>query len=585
MTVIDQLVYTWSDIGLSGQTAGFRIRAASQGLSDDRNMRYRLLEAYLQYNLPPGVRASSIHAADAPISLALIHTSQERILVRKELLEADGAGRPGAYLTHLLAGLPAHFSARDAILLWHDDLWVTTKNPLGSHQLSLDPIPEQRLCSPRNTTWKISSFDTFRTSLRLALAHFLDSSSPPRLYLSGSSESIATLIWGITQSLPLALIRGVTFNTYEDDLSGSNETIVGLFSERFLPRGESAFDVDTATVSSLPEEDEVITHYSNFAADALYRRARDPRQSKDQLATFIERAEQQDIMNATALLQRYQEYQQEQRKLREQQRSRVSASAVQPPPSLAQSAFPASYLSEQATPQNPSELPGGLDRRDQSYNPPPRPVAFRLADAKTAVRATASQLLLEVGQTRSSPVLYRSILLSAVLNALLFVALIISLIALPVNANSARQNAFAQLTQTAPAILADPTSRPTIPPKPPEDDAVTFLPTLTNTPTAKANASFAFAVEVQNSGSNTWSPQQKYQLKCIPDPAPGKDQDCPGVKVLATVTVSVPSRQNYIFVFTTKSPGPAGKHTLKIQMFRDQTPFGLPHILSFIITS
>ncbi len=598
MARIDQLIYTWSEVGLSGRTAGFRIRAASQGLSDDRSPRYRSLERYLSYDLPPGVRAISIRAADAPICMALIDAEEERILVRREMLDVESVGRPGAYLTHLLAGLPEHFSARDAILLWHDDLWITAKNPLGPQQLLLDPIPEQRLFSRETPAWQIASMDNFRASLWLALAHFLRSSSLRQLALCGSSESIAALIWGVTQSLPLTLLTGMTFSTYTDGRDTGEETIAGFFSERFLPPGEGSFNVDTATALPRPKVEGMVEQYIKFAITELCRRMQVPQQRGDQLASFIEQADKQNVRDGATLLRLFQTYQREreqkrraaeQQRIREQERAKSETPSIQLIPMVEREVLldqAATVVPDRRQPAAlaPQNLPLQEARTSRSAPEPLQRFESIGTRAKNATGALISEFGQELGQIRSRRVLYRVVLLSLGLNVLLLGALVISLIARAPQPDSPGLIA-ATHTPSVPKTAPSVSVRRTVTPPPILTDDVTFA--SANSPSAAKNTAFTFSVQVKNTGSSTWNAQQHYQLKCIPYPAPGTtiDKDCPAEQTLALVTSSVAHGAVYMFVFQFQSPGPPGSHTIKVQMFKDQTPFPESDILSFRITS
>src|SRR5205814_9170392 len=55
----EQLWYTWSDVGLSTIHAGFRIRAASPGLSEIYSERVKSMDRHMRYVLPPGDRKST----------------------------------------------------------------------------------------------------------------------------------------------------------------------------------------------------------------------------------------------------------------------------------------------------------------------------------------------------------------------------------------------------------------------------------------------------------------------------------------------------------------------------------------------
>lgn len=591
MAAIEHLVYTWSDIGLSGQVAGFRIRAASRGLSDELSMRYKNLKGYLHYDLPEGVRARSLRASEAPVCLALINTGQERILVRRELLDADGMGRPGAYLTHLLAGLPANFSAREAILLWGDSLWVTSKNPLKPHQLLLEPVAEERLFTPRSVAWRLSSPENFAAALFLALAHFRRSSPPYRVYLSGHSTSIAELIWGITQSLPRACLQEMTFSTYEASPDVSDETIVGLFSEQYLPSGEGAFNVDEASKLPPPTSEKLVKLYSKFAARALYQRMQTSSRQNDPLAVLITQAEQENIRNIEGLLQLYQTYRKEQQDLQEQmereemlkkQRLQESQKAISVAQPVGQTPLPGYKVPAPVQPILPQQ-PQQPSSSAPYFSPPVEEADPVYEPGETAepplaggIRGVVAQFTHQLNSIRSLSLLHRGVQLSLFLNGFLLLALLFSLIALQVRPSGPNPpNSTPILQPTATKVASTP------------GNDVTFLSTLTNTPEAKAKESFSLAVEVHNSGSTTWTAQDKYQLECIPDPHPDQkvDQDCPKMKVMAPVGVDVPSQHNYLFAFTFSSPGPSGSHTLKVQMFQGNQPFGPTQILNFTIAS
>src|SRR5438874_3676514 len=97
---IEQLWYTWSDIGLDTITAGFRIRAASAGLANYKSERVKNLDRYLRYSLPQGANPAIIPLSVAPICLSFLTSGQERILVHKAYTGKDGVGRYGAFFVH-----------------------------------------------------------------------------------------------------------------------------------------------------------------------------------------------------------------------------------------------------------------------------------------------------------------------------------------------------------------------------------------------------------------------------------------------------------------------------------------------------
>src|SRR5581483_6272134 len=330
----------------------------------------------------------------------------------------------------------------------------------------------------------------------------------------------------------------------------------------------------------------------------LCRRVQVPSQREDQLASLIEQADKQNVRDVAALLQLFEVYQQEQeqkrlaaeqQKIREQERYKPVMPSIQPVPVVEreiQSDQPATarpYRQQPAAlaPQNSPQQ--DVRTRGFTSEPPqrPEPIGIRARDATGAL---VSQFQQELEQIRPRRVLYRVVLLSLCLNVLLLAGLFISLIARVPQPNSLGLVASTHTPSVSKHTPTVPT-RKTVTPTPILMDDVTF--SAISSPSAAKNAAFTFSVAVKNSGSSTWNVQQHYQLKCIPNPDPGTttDQDCPVEQQLALITSSVAPGSVYTFTFQFQSPGPVGSHTIKVQMFRDQTPFGGSELLSFKITS
>ncbi|MBX5456725.1 MAG: hypothetical protein IRZ31_07465 [Thermogemmatispora sp.] len=273
---IEQLWYTWSDRGLeSALAAGYRVRACSPGLSSEG--RLEQLRPYLRYQLPADTNLTSLKIEEAPRALALIQSGNERLLLHKVYVGRDGAGRPGNYFVHLLAGLEPTFSADRAICLWryHDDLlWQTSDDP--RHGITLPAIPRSELEQRLRARWRLAygpgvaprgpEFILLSESERSAALEFLpwlllaffdqqeryDSAQAqreaakaasqlrrggrealagegqteagiPPIYLIATPDQAAWLVWALMQLLPPALGRRLTFSTYEEssDLSDS----------------------------------------------------------------------------------------------------------------------------------------------------------------------------------------------------------------------------------------------------------------------------------------------------------------------------------------------------------------------------
>ena len=254
-SVLEQLWYTWSAIGLGPLSAGFRIRAASPGLSDVRSPDVQALDRYLRYVLPQGTDPFAITPNMAPICLSLIKTEHgEWILVNKTYTGRDGVGRPGAFFVHLLSNFPADFSAAQAISLWRSPFFRSTDIDQNSGvQLSGTELNTIRFNDLKQ--WIPSEIDIMHPKgidklwmhdcLPLVIQAYLmwrrrweqwkQHSTPgrqatlqseiPRLYLAAPSDMVAAFIQGIARCLPQQLLNDLTFSTYEYDVRSKDQVL------------------------------------------------------------------------------------------------------------------------------------------------------------------------------------------------------------------------------------------------------------------------------------------------------------------------------------------------------------------------
>jgi hypothetical protein len=381
-------------------------------------------------------------------------------------------------------------------------------------------------------------------AMQLALAYFLQPSSSKGLYLSGSSEAIATIIWGITQSLPRTLLRGITFSTYDHNPTASKVTVTGIFSEQYVPplfSGTAFINVDTTSEPLSMLVAAPVRRYIDFVVYVLGQRHLQALKD-DPLYRFIALAERQPIHNTTELFTLFQ------RTFHKQ-------------PSYP-SAVPVTYPSK--------EVPVSVRADDvheviEPLRPPRR---------QRSILAMASQFQSELEYVRGQRTIYYGVRLSLFLNVVLFLCLLAFLIFLPFNQNAVRQgvtnSVLAQLTQVARATRTS--QVPLI------GNSVNFLATSADVvPLASINQPFVLFVEVENTGLNTWVPSKGYQLDCVPDPAgQASDQDCPQARLMSKVTTSVSTGQHYIFAFLFRSPGPAAMHHIKVQLYQGAKPFTSP---------
>ncbi len=220
--MIEQLWYTWSPVGIDS-LRGFRIRATSKGLMDSNSERVRTLSRYLGYSLPPGTDSYTVDLNAAPVSLALINTSRERILVNKVYLKHNGAGGRNNFFAHLLAELPADFSAPDAIALWKSPFWVRSDTSLSQAQFALPLVTRHDLrTGPEFDFVEVKDALPFVIQAYLALL-----GTQKKLYIFAPADQVAALIAGLVSCLPKTWINNLTFSTYEADITRTSAQIVG----------------------------------------------------------------------------------------------------------------------------------------------------------------------------------------------------------------------------------------------------------------------------------------------------------------------------------------------------------------------
>lgn len=225
---LDQLWYTWSPNGLDAIAMDYRVRAASGELHNTQSLRYRTLDRFLRYNPPQNMNSNELDARTAPVSYAFLSNGSEHLLVRKVFKGRDLAGRNSVYFTHLIAGLPDEFTARDAIRLWNSRLWVESEDGKAANDTLLNPIPYQDLKRAADqASQPLLPFDSIRTKLEdLLLAILCQNGLTQEVYLVGHASLAAALIYGLTHCLPLSLLGNFTFSTYESTVNEIDATFL-----------------------------------------------------------------------------------------------------------------------------------------------------------------------------------------------------------------------------------------------------------------------------------------------------------------------------------------------------------------------
>ena len=160
-----------------------------------------------------------------------MNNGEERLLIRKVYIGQDAVGRNGNFFTHLIAGLPKEFTARDAIHLWYcPDLWVESEAGKASSDKSLEKIPYSTLRSYADHPQASFNVASVSEPLRNLLLLVLTSGLPEHIEIRGHSTLIATLIYGLTHALPMKFLPGLTFTTYESETRESETLIRGTIN-------------------------------------------------------------------------------------------------------------------------------------------------------------------------------------------------------------------------------------------------------------------------------------------------------------------------------------------------------------------
>jgi hypothetical protein len=473
---VEQLIYTWSAAGLNGQP-GYGVRAASPGLSDMYSERYQKLSPYLPYQLPPGVRTGQLTLSDAPVCLAFLKGDSRRILLHKQYTGTDALERRGIYVTHLLAGLPRDFSAREAILLWHahaSDLWITDRSVIKPQVLS--PLSLGRLRELQRQAWHRFSPVDAPAALRQVLALFLHDPPPGRVYLSGPSEAIALTIWCVTQCLPQRMLKSLTFTTYEDNVAYSREKIVGLApSQQVPPLPPGFFSVDLNAPSSPISIPAPVDEYLAFALHQLARRAQGRPEAQDRLVAFLTLAGEQEIEQADALLALFAQ----------------SHARFLPPEELP--LLPTQALSPSENPPRPDNSP-----------PPgfPQGAAGMLRPRGGSSRLPLSRLSLGM-------------------NVLLLLC-VLSLLLLRAASPPSAQGAAAQATQQARAQLTAAALHG-------NEVRLALVGVRTQPDPIAPGQPLSVSIIIQNQGAVPWLAQQGFFLACVPAPPHPVDKDCEAI--------------------------------------------------------
>src|SRR5579862_2140988 len=223
----EQFWYTWSPYGFGRH--GWRIRAASPGFIDARNMINEYSEPvltllkYMGYNLPlDTTKPDEVTPLQAPRSLAFVQTKSEtpevvtmdvkHALIHKVYAGVDAADRSGNYFCHLITDLPGasspcpsdlSFSAREAIELWGSPFWQSSDQDLQPSEKVLPKVAPDDLTSASQSLQDLlmtpeeqAMVRTWLKYLLHTIIHLSDLKPHQQIYIIAPPQVVAALIWG-----------------------------------------------------------------------------------------------------------------------------------------------------------------------------------------------------------------------------------------------------------------------------------------------------------------------------------------------------------------------------------------------------
>jgi hypothetical protein len=334
---MEQLWYTWSAVGYDVAT-GERVRATSEGLIPEVTSlaRFEAIGRHLRYDLPQEREADTLRPEDTATCLAFIKPGRDskessRILANKRHTTFDSYGR-AIFFCHLLANLPASFTARDAITLWKSAFWKYSAETLKSDELTLPTVsddlsqlrmPDPLMAKEGNDRNQLKPGALTTADLRglqqelqqVILAFLLVVEKGQQIYIAAHPDVVARLVWGLTHALPSGLMQELTFSTYEKVATSSQAMIVGTCwsstaqqgqagSLANLPLGWNGLALNWYTGEVSPQLREVSStleaSFAQFAAAALVEN-----KGRETLENLLKRAENQKITTVQGFLAAY----------------------------------------------------------------------------------------------------------------------------------------------------------------------------------------------------------------------------------------------------------------------------------------
>jgi hypothetical protein len=228
-----------------------------------------------------GVRPEDLRLALSTAGYSPPPASENRPLpVRLALLQVGPAGRVlthvtpngGSYFAHSLLNVPPTADAQLVIQTWGSPVWqrhepdTTGDLPEMAYLPVADVLDDAVL-----KNWLAD--DRHREMLEFVFTALLGTPPTSSIVLAAPAQDVATMVYAVTRTLPLALLEEFTFSTYESDPAVCPARLVGHetgAADRELPvscydPGRVAFNPQTGRRSEVP----AVGAFPAFAVAAL----------------------------------------------------------------------------------------------------------------------------------------------------------------------------------------------------------------------------------------------------------------------------------------------------------------------------
>lgn len=566
---IEQLWYTWSNLGLDGDQVGYRIRAASPGLRDLYGARYSALTWYLRYRLPSDV-PETLSPAEAPVSLSFLRTDNGYLLTHKVYVGLDGWRRAGNYFVHLLM-VPETVTANEAIELWASAFWQRQDVSLQEQAPdALGFVALQDLSQAATLNRHAFDFSRVEDALQESICAFLAANrAQQRLLVYAPPEQVATLIWGLTHSIPVALLADLTFTTYDDAIQKCDATIIGTMTAGMFSSTAASPKIDLQQPprsygQSAPGLDEDIAEFARFAVTCLQQTAHGDGRSPELAQLLQEAGKQESNVSVEAFIKHFKASKKEQ----ERAQALLSDETLQARPARVE-IYP---------PLHPTKL-------NKALSPASASPTDRAARSSAHVSSQQTRL---AGKRQIFPSSVRSLRVGAivvVLALLLITNLLTSISTYTITSGRVQAGAATQAPTRVTQTPRPSTPTSTVQP-PASSNPVAFLFVSPQQKVAHGTDIELYLVLKNTDTQASWSyhtPDDGYYLAC----AVPTDSDCAQAIISTLGNQAVPPGGAFLFVITIHAhfanpPTPdKDPHTIILQFEYDHQPLGDQKSLSY----